>query len=427
MKVSDLFSNMNIFNLINIIILAMLAIYFLGFIIQWVRKKRTRPVAEDIGTNEGMLKEDISVGTAIEGDGISTSGFEIPEPVHEVSDEKGQPFFKKFLKRKKPDTNVPEPEIAAPAAKPKKVYRTDRIRIFLWGLIFTFLITGIFSIFSGFKALSQASKAEEQIASLTSELADLKELENIDTPATDSFFRRFLNVYFTIDTETNSQEERVEKLKKFNSKLDFKLTTSPEVGQSVVSMRSYGYEKVGDHYVVTYTVETKAEGLTRPTLETDSSENEEDVVDTFVSNVSVAFKKTKNGYAILGMPYQNEYDPNQYVAEKSSTLEPYSAEELEDKETRKELKTFVEQFLTEYQNNNKENLGYLMAKVEGLGGGKKVELKSLKYYGSKKEPVVEANVVINNGETGIGFSENLRLHLTTSEDGKYFIESLEHF
>lgn len=427
---SELFNELNIFSLINLLILAMLVVYFLMLFIQWLKKKKSRSMVEDVVLNEAILKEDSSPGIETEKSDILSASLEDMEPLPLVPEEKKPKRFRDLWQRqKKPtDQNTQEPKAAIIAEKSKKVktYRTNKIQLFLWILIFAFLMTGVLSIFSGFQARAKVSGAEKKINSLTSEIAELKEMENIDTPATDSFFRRFLNVYFTIDPEAASQEERIEKLKKFNAELDFKLAASPEISQSVVSMRSYGYEQVGDHYVVTYTVETKAEGITRPTAETAASA-EEEVVDTFVSNVSVAFKKTKKGYAILGMPYQNEYDPNQYVAEKSSTLEPYSGKELEDKETRQELKTFVEQFLTEYQNNNKENLGYLMKGVEGLGGDKEVELKSLKYYGTKKAPVVEANIVVNNGSTGIGFTENLRLHLTTSKDGKYFIESLEHF
>lgn len=281
----------------------------------------------------------------------------------------------------------------------------------VWGLIFMFILTGIFSIASGFQAKEQATKAEKEISSLRKEITDLKDMANVDTPETDSFFRRFINLYFTVSKEVPKQEERQSRLSEFNHALDYQLPNSPKVGQTVYSVRNYGYQAVDDYFIVTYTVETKTE---------------EDEPKSFVSNVSIPFRKEKGKYTILALPYQQEYDPNALVGKSNDTLEPYQGETLEDKQAQERLKNFCEQFLTEYQANNKENLKYLMKDVEVLNGNQMVELKKISCFGTAEKPVVELSITVGNKGTGISFNENIRLDLSLNSEGEYYIEQLTH-
>lgn len=279
----------------------------------------------------------------------------------------------------------------------------------VWGLIFMFILTGIFSIASGFQAKEQATKAEKEISSLRKEITDLKDMANVDTPETDSFFRRFINLYFTVSKEVPKQEERQSKLSEFNHALDYQLPSSPKVGQTVCSVRNYGYQAVDDYFIVTYTIETKTE---------------EDEPKSFVSNVSIPFTKEKGKYTILALPYQQEYDPNTLVGKSNDTLEPYQGETLEDKQAQERLKNFCEQFLTEYQANNKETLKYLMKEAEGLNSNHAVELKKINYFGTTENPVVELSITVENKGTGISFNENMRLDLSLNREGEYYIEQL---
>lgn len=315
----------------------------------------------------------------------------------------------KFLKKEERSIEKPPKK---EKQKKRKKYSTTRLQKIVWAILISFIILSAMSIYSGFQAKSLADKSTKEIKKLNEELAVLKDMTEIDTPATDSFFRRFINVYYSVSTDKDEQADRVNQLSVFNKKLEYKLPTNPEVGQTVYSMRNYGYKKVDDYFVVTYTVETRTN---------------EEKPQSFTSNVTIPFTKSEEGYTILSLPYQEEYDPNKYLANENNVLEPDKKEELDDRAVRDELKTFVEQFLTEYQANRKETLNYLMADVEGLGSNKKIELKNIQYFGTKDEPILDLDLSINNADTGIGFAEKMRLELTRTTDNKYFIETLKHY
>lgn len=319
----------------------------------------------------------------------------------------------KATKEKEPTGDLQE--TARPSVtkkkKPTKKYRLTALSCLLWGFIFLFIATGIVSIHYGTQAKNEVKIAHEQIEQLAKDMAGLQAMSTIDTPETDSFFRRFISLYFTVSKEAPKQEERQSRLSEFNDELDYKLPSSPKVGQTVYSVRNYGYQEIDGYFLVTYVVETKTE---------------EDEPKSFVSNVSIPFTKEKGKYTILALPYQQAYDPNALIGKPNDTLEPYQGEALEDKKAQERLKNFSEQFLTEYQANNKENLKYLMKDVEGLNGNQTVELKKISCFGTAESPVVELLTTVGNKGTGISFSENMRLDLSLNSNGEYYIDQLTH-
>lgn len=84
------------------------------------------------------------------------------------------------------------------------------------------------------------------------------------------------------------------------------------------------------------------------------------------------------------------------------------------------------QFLKEYQENNKENLRYLMKDVQGLPKGWSIRSKELAVYGESEKPVVTTTIQLTQEKTGVVLNETIQLHLTTTEDGKYFIEKMTY-
>lgn len=316
--------------------------------------------------------------------------------------------------QEKEPTGAPQ-AIAKPSVrkkkKPPKKYRLTAISYLLWGLIFLFIATGIVSIHHGIQAKNDVKIAHEKIGQLEKDMASQQAMSMIDTSETDSLFRRFIHLYFTVSKEVPKQAERQSKLSEFNQALDFQLPSSPKVGQTVYSVRNYGYQAVDDYFIVTYTIETKTE---------------EDEPKSFVFNVSIPFKKDQGNYTILALPYQQAYDPNALIGKSNDTLEPYQGEALEDKQAQERLQNFCEQFLTEYQANNKENLKYLMKDVEGLNGNPTVKLKKISYFGTEEKPVVELLITIGNKGTGISFNETMRLDLSLNNEGEYYIDQLTH-
>ena len=186
----------------------------------------------------------------------------------------------------------------------------------------------------------------------------------------------------------------------------------PQTDLKVVNISNYGYQQKEDSYVGTFFVETKT-----------TQEQEK----TFKSIVSVDFKITKKGYQICSMPYQQSDIRNQFVTKNDQKQHEKRSDTLQDIRVKEDVQTFVEQFLKEYEQNNRDNLRYLMREVEGLPANVTVETKDFSVFNTAEKPVVDLTLILTYKDTGIMFQEGLELHLIKNTDGKYFIETIDHY
>lgn len=305
----------------------------------------------------------------------------------------------------------------APKQKTKKQkkgknYSIKKSSLIIWGVLLLFLAITINAIYQANQSQQQLKEVEEKVSMLTNEIGQVKDTQKIDTPETDSFLRRFLNIYFSIPSTNDALKKREEDLKEFNSALDFKQSRLSKVEQQIVSMRNYGYENKEVYYLAKYVVQVATK---------------EKEPKNFTSTIYIPFTKSNKGYQIVSLPYQVAYEPNEVLAKGGKEPEKTTEDKLEDKAARKNIDTFIEQFLTEYQANNKENLKYLMKDVEGLPPNRVIELLEKGYFGTKEKPIVEVSLSIENKNTSISFKQHMRLYLTLNKDNKYFIERLEHY
>lgn len=288
-------------------------------------------------------------------------------------------------------------------------YQKDPVRLFIWTVIVVFILSGVLAVKNANEAKKSVQEYQGAIKELNQTLEDITNKQAIDTPQTNAFLTRFLTLYFTISKEREQQEQRMTALQLYNKQLDFRLSTPPREGQQVTLIENYGYQEKNGTLEATYYIKTQLES---------GRINE--------SFVTVRFLAVQDGYSIVSLPYQLAYEPESWIHQSKIDDPTKQLKTLDDKQSVTKIKTFVAQFLKEYQENNKENLNYLMKDVQGLPTGWTVESKELAIYGEVDHPFVTTTLVLEDVETGIRFHETIQLYLTETEDGKYFIDRMTY-
>lgn len=296
--------------------------------------------------------------------------------------------------------------------KKKRTYQVNKIRLVIWIAIFLFIGASVMSIVNSRNAMVGFQKSKQEVARLQKEVDKLSAIQAIDIPTTDAFLKDFLTLYFSVSDEREKELERREQLTNYYTALDYQTTSIPQTKLQVNQIENYGYQQDGKSYVGTFFVETKTV---------------EDEPKYFKSIVGVRFKLTKNGYQIGSLPFQMNDSRSRYITPNNKIKNESRLEVIQDTNVKKDIQSFVEQFLHEYQENNSDNLQYLMEDVEGLPENVSIEMKDINYYHSEEQPIVNLTLVLTYKETGIKFNQGLELHMVKREDGKYFVKELIHY
>lgn len=277
------------------------------------------------------------------------------------------------------------------------------------GAIFAFILSGLLAVKNSNTAIKEVHTYKERIAELETKLEKVNQQQLLNIPETNAALKRFLTLYFTVPMERAKQDERERLLQTYNPSLSFRLAAQPKESQSISVLENYGYQERNGATEATFYLKTRSEG---------GQENE--------SFVTVRFSQSKKGYTIHSLPSQLAYEPNVWIANDKGKTTAIPNKALDDKKAEAKVKTFVAQFLKEYQENNKENLRYLMKDVQGLPKGWSIRSKELAVYGESEKPVVTTTIQLTQEKTGVVLNETIQLHLTTTEDGKYFIEKMTY-
>ena len=293
--------------------------------------------------------------------------------------------------------------------KKKRNYEKNPVRILIWGVIIAFIASGLLAVKNSNTAIKEVHTYKERISKLESTLEKVNQQQLLNLPETNAALTRFLTLYFTIPMERAKQDERERTLQVYNNSLSFRLVNQPKESQIVSILENYGYQERNGVTEATYYLKTKDEN---------GQENE--------SFVTVRFSQSNKGYTIHSLPSQLAYNPEKWIAHDKAKTTAVPNQPLDDKKAVSKVKTFVSQFLKEYQENNQENLRYLMKDVQGLPKGLTIQSKELAIYGDSDNPIVTTTLQLTQENTDIVLSETIQLYLSTTEDGKYFINEMTY-
>ncbi|MGM0020245.1 hypothetical protein IGK80_001124 [Enterococcus sp. DIV0609] len=297
-------------------------------------------------------------------------------------------------------------------SKKSYTYGASKIRKVIWTVIFLFVFFSCLSIVRSNVVANKLTIANKKIVQLEKQFSQLEMQQQLDVPETEAFFKEFIRLYGEQFKEYEKQQQRSKKLSEYYSELGKMLGQSPRVDTEVTRIENYGYERKGTENIAKFFVEIKTK-----------AENSQ----TFQTILNIPFKVEKGKYQLTGLPYQQNDQRKNLIASTSYEEHQLPTNVLQDQVATKKIRTFVEQFLTEYQENNQENLKYLMKNVEGLPKGLTIETKEFTVYETEDHPVVELSLIMSYANTGVSFEENMELHLSKTTDGKYFIDQLIHY
>lgn len=293
--------------------------------------------------------------------------------------------------------------------KEKKTVNGKVLARFLWVVILVWLVLTVVS-FVRMNAVANNN------AALQKEVTNLKEsTENVNLLNQDSsldlFLKRYVTNYLTLSDHSDQMENRIKILESMSAKdIEYEVQTLESGSQSLVSITPFAYEFHKNYDLATYNVTYR--------LTVDDQEKTYAVA----INLPVQRKEDKE-YLIVAEPYLTSFDVNDLSGSGDrldSSLR--KQEKLSDANDLALIQSFLEQFLTMYQEGNIDQLRYLMADPEGLNNQYEINLDRFDAYGTDKEPVLDVFIHLRQKDTSVSYPQQMRLNLET-KDGKYFVKT----
>lgn len=290
--------------------------------------------------------------------------------------------------------------------------RANNVRKFIWVVLILFLFSSGLAIVRSNVVATKLSNTNKQLVKLEKQLTQMRTSQQINVPTTDAFFKTFIKLYCEQFQDYEKQRQRKEELDQYLKGMGTMTDQIPRVDTEVTKIENYGYDRKGDDTVGKFWIEMRTKS---------------DTPQTFHFFLYVPFRMIKGTYQLTGYPYQQSDQRHALFSGKVADVHESPTMVLQDQRAVEKIKKFVEQFLTEYQENNRENLHYLMKEVEGLPEGINVQINEFRVFHTEDAPVVELTLLLSYGETGVSFEENMQLELAKTSDGNYFIEQLIHY
>lgn len=316
---------------------------------------------------------------------------------------KKKPFFKK--------TSATNKKIKDKKGNLKN-YRVEKVRLVIWAFIILFIFASFSSIVRSKMLGWKVANYKSEVVQLEKIIGELEKKQAIDTPTTDSFLFDFVSLYCEQYKDQEKQKDRLDRLSNYYKALGYQTDDVPLADTEVVNYENYGYEKSGKHYVGKCYVELKTK-----------QENAQ----TFSFILCVPFQLKNNQYRICGLPYQQCDTRRKVISSNSEGTHQSPTDVLQDTKVIHRIEKFVDQFLQEYSDDDKENLKYLMKDVESLPSETEAVRKNIRVFHTAENPIVELMIDVKYPDTGIVFTENLQLTMSEIKDGKYFIDQLVHY
>lgn len=293
--------------------------------------------------------------------------------------------------------------------KEKKGINGKILARFLWAIILCWLG------FTGFSFVRMNALMNTNIR-LENEISELQEnTKNVNLLNQDSsldlFLKRYVTNYLSINDNEEQMQNRINILESMSAKdLNYE-NQKLEVGsQSLISITPFAYEFHKTYDLATYNV------TYRLTVE------EEEKTYTVAINIPIQ-RKDDQKYLVVAEPFITTFDVNDlngYGDRLESSLR--KQEKISDLNELSSIQSFLEQFLTMYQEGNIDQLRYLMANPEGLNNQYEIYLDRFDAYGTSDKPVLEVFILLRQKDTSISYEQHMHLELETRE-GKYFVET----
>lgn len=293
--------------------------------------------------------------------------------------------------------------------------QTKAMRRFFWVGIF-------FLSFSGVLAFLQTQGLRIKVSSLNKEVVTIQQKSKEEasnsvvlTPEIESFMNRFVALYMAVSEDSETQKLRQETLMNDYFAQGIKEGNSIFSGKRTLKSAAFiSLKKVSGistaSYKVTYIIETKGE-----------DDQTKEVAASQLLNIP--FQTSKAGSRVISYPYFSALKENK---EKAKILD-YDPNDFEsvDGHIRREVMTYIEEFLEKYAKSSSADMRYMMDDPEGLQGSASVDEVAGKVFKEKDYFVVKAVVKFKDKGTELIWQENMSFEVV-KKSGKYYVQKLNH-
>lgn len=298
--------------------------------------------------------------------------------------------------------------------KARKIQTKGMRRVF-WGVILFLSVSGVLAFLQTQGLRIKVSSLNQEVSAIQQKSKDTASNSVVLTPEIESFMNRFVALYMAISEDSDTQKLREETLLKEYFAQGIKEDNSIFSGKRTLKAASFvSLKKVSGVstaiYKVTYVIEMKVE--------------EDQVKEVSASQLlNVPFQSSKAGSRVISYPYftalkENkekarilDYDPNDF--------------DLVDGETRREVMTYIEEFLEKYAKNSSKDMRYMMDNPEGLQGSASVDEVAGQVLKEKNHFLVKAAVKFKDRGTELLWRENMSFEVV-KKSGKYYVQKLDH-
>lgn len=318
------------------------------------------------------------------------------------------PRMKRRLIKKKENTTSEK------IPKARKIQTKGMRRVF-WGVILFLSVSGVLAFLQTQGLRIKVSSLNKEVSAIQQKSKAAASNSVVLTPEIESFMNRFVALYMAISEDNDTQKLREETLLKEYFAQGIKEDNSIFSGKRTLKAASFvSLKKVSGVstaiYKVTYVIETKGE------------ENQSKEVSAR-QLLNVPFQSSKAGSRVISYPYFTALQENKEKA-KILDYDPSDYDSV-DGDTRREVMTYIEEFLEKYAKSSSKDMRYMMDNPEGLQGSASVDQVTGQVFKKKNHFLVKASVKFKDRGTELLWQENMSFEVVKKSD-KYYVQKLDH-
>lgn len=293
--------------------------------------------------------------------------------------------------------------------------QTKAMRRFFWVGIFFLSISGVLAFLQTQGLQVKVSSLNKEVVTIQQKSKEESNSSVVLTPEIESFMNRFVALYMAVSDDSDTQKLRQETLMNDYFAQGIKESTSIFSGKRTLKAAAFiSLKKVAGvstaSYKVTYIIEIKGE-----------DDQEKEV--TVSQLLNVPFQTSKAGSRVISYPYFTALKENK---EKAKILD-YDPNDFDsvDGHIRREVMTYIEEFLEKYAKSSSADMRYMMDDPEGLQGSASIDEVTGQVFKEKDHFVVKATVKFKDKGTELLWQENMSFEVV-KKSGKYYVQKLNH-
>lgn len=298
--------------------------------------------------------------------------------------------------------------------KVRRIQTKAMRRLFWLGILFL-SVSGVFAFLQTQGLRVKVSSLNKVVTTIQQKSKEEASSSVVLTPEIESFMNRFVALYMAVSDDSETQKLRQETLmndyfaqgiKEGNSIFSGKRTLK---SAAFISLKKASGVSTAS-YKVTYIIETKGE-----------DDQPKEVTASQLLNIP--FQTSMAGSRVISYPYFTALKENKEKA-KILDFDPNDFDSVNG-HIRREVMTYIEEFLEKYAKSSSADMRYMMDDPEGLQGSASIDEVTGQVFKEKDHFVVKAAVKFKDKGTELIWQENMSFEVV-KKLGKYYVQKLNH-